>query len=118
MVDMFFINSHAELGEMMQVWGPGKVSLLGGWVFMFRGLQLIMVVYHLYHSCSRWDHAWICVFYSIIISYSHFFKPIIPTIMIRLTQTMPSFLFYTYLIYLEGRIIPKTRCLSRDDLQD
>ena len=39
MVDMFFINSHAELGEMMQVdwmswervvvgWGPGK----GCWV--------------------------------------------------------------------------------------
>ena len=32
MVDMFFINSHAELGEMMQVWDPGNLSLLGGWM--------------------------------------------------------------------------------------
>ena len=42
MVDMFFINSHAELGEMMQVWGwdPGKVLSLDGGLMglkMFRG---------------------------------------------------------------------------------
>ena len=37
MVDMFFINSHAELGEMMQDWGSWE-HVVVGWVDGFQCL--------------------------------------------------------------------------------